>query len=75
MAASLEQAAMLQTCVPGLPVILATRFAGEWSAPALAEAGIAEIIHQPLSSVELAGALARCVSAIATESRSAAHAA
>ena len=75
MAASLEQAAMLQTCVPGLPVILATRFAGEWSAPALAEAGIAEIVHQPLSSVELAGALARCVSAGANETRSAAHAA
>jgi signal transduction histidine kinase len=70
MTACLEQAAMLQTCVPGLPVILATRFAGEWGAPALAEAGIAEIIHQPLSSVELAGALARCMSAISGESRS-----
>jgi CheY-like chemotaxis protein len=70
MTACLEHAAMLQTCIPGLPVILATRYAGEWSAPALAEAGIAEIIHQPLSSVELAGALARCVSAGASESRS-----
>ena len=70
MTACLEQAAMLQTCAPGLPVILATRSAGEWVAPALAEAGIAEIIHQPLSSVELAGALARSVSAIAGELRS-----
>jgi hypothetical protein len=59
----------LQTCIPGLPVILATRSAGEWSAPALAEAGITEIIHLPLSSVELAGALARCVSDGAGESR------
>ena len=62
MTACLEHATTLQTCIPGLPVILATRSAGEWSAPALAEAGITEIIHLPLSSVELAGALARCVS-------------
>jgi signal transduction histidine kinase len=68
MKACLQQAAVLHTCVPGLPLILATRSAGEWSASALAEAGIGEIIHQPLSSVELASALARCVSA--TESRS-----
>jgi hypothetical protein len=69
MSACLEHAAMLQTCIPGLPVILATRSAREWSAPALAEAGITEIIHLPLSSVELAGALARCVSDRAGESR------
>ena len=62
MTACLEHATMLQTCIPGLRVILATRSAGEWSAPALAEAGITEIIHLPLSSVELASALARCVS-------------
>jgi DNA-binding NtrC family response regulator len=62
MTACLEHATTLQKWIPGLPVILATRFAGEWSAPALAEAGITEIIHLPLSSVELAGALARCVS-------------
>lgn len=59
MAAALEHAATLQTCSPGLPVILATASTREWNAPALAEAGIAEIIHQPLSSVELASALAR----------------
>jgi signal transduction histidine kinase/CheY-like chemotaxis protein len=68
--ACLEQAAMLQTCAPGLPLILATRSAGEWSASELAEAGIAEIIHQPFSSVELASALYRCVSAGAAESHS-----
>jgi len=59
MGAVLEHAATLQTCSPGLPVILAAPSTREWSAPALADAGIAEIIHQPLSSVELAGALAR----------------
>ena len=59
MAAALEHAATLQACVPGLPVILATPSTQQWHAPALAEAGIAEIIHQPLSSVELASALAR----------------
>jgi len=69
MTACLEHATMLQTCIPGLRVILATRSAGEWSAPALAEAGITEIIHLPVSSVELAGALARCVSGGAGESR------
>ena len=49
MAAALEHAATLQACVPGLPVILATPSTRQWHAPALAEAGIAEIIHQPLS--------------------------
>jgi signal transduction histidine kinase len=59
MAAALEHAAALQACSPGLPVILAIPCTRQWHAPALAEAGIAEIIHQPLSSVELASALAR----------------
>ena len=65
MAAALEYAATLQTCSPGLPVILATPSTREWNAPALAEAGIAEIVHQPLSSVELAGALARSLQSAA----------
>ena len=64
MAAALEHAATLQTCSPGLPVILATPSTREWNAPALAEAGIAEIIRQPLSSVELASALARSLNGV-----------
>jgi CheY-like chemotaxis protein len=64
MAAALEHAATLQECVPGLPVILATPSTRQWHAPALAEAGIAEIIHQPLSSVELASALARSLESV-----------
>ena len=59
MGAALEHAATLQRCSPGLPVILATPSTREWNVPALAEAGIAEIIRQPLSSVELASALSR----------------
>jgi CheY-like chemotaxis protein len=70
MTAALEYAATLQTCSPGLPVILAAPSTREWNAPALAEAGIAEIIHQPLSSVELAGALARCMASVDTAARS-----
>jgi signal transduction histidine kinase/CheY-like chemotaxis protein len=65
MAAALEHAATLQTFSPGLPVILATPSTREWNAPALAEAGIAEIIHQPLSSAELASALARSLHTVA----------
>jgi signal transduction histidine kinase len=61
MSAALEHAATLQACIPGLPVILATPSTREWNAQAFATAGIAEIVHQPLSSVELAGALARCI--------------
>jgi signal transduction histidine kinase/CheY-like chemotaxis protein len=46
-----------------LPIILATASAGDFSAQVLADAGISELIHHQLSSVELAGALMRCVAA------------
>ena len=69
MTAALEHAAALRACSPGLPVILATPSTREWNAPALAEAGVAEIIHQPFSSAELASALARCMAAADTAAR------
>lgn len=51
----------LRERAPQLPVVLATSAPADFAAPALAEAGITEIIHQPLNSAELAGALGRCM--------------
>jgi hypothetical protein len=58
----LAQAARLREKAPHLPILLATSAPGDFAAPALAEAGVSEIIRQPLNSAELAGALARCLS-------------
>jgi CheY-like chemotaxis protein len=55
------QAAALRESVPRLPLIVATPSAREITAPFLAGAGISEIIRQPLTSGELAGALASCL--------------
>ena len=60
--AALEHAALLRDSAPALPMILAATSAREFGAPALARAGILEVIRQPLMSAELAGALARCIS-------------
>jgi signal transduction histidine kinase len=60
--AALEHAALLRETTPGLPMILAAASAREFGAPALAGVGILEVIRQPLMSVELAGALTRCLS-------------
>jgi signal transduction histidine kinase len=60
--AALEHAALLREIVPTLPMILAAASAREFGAPALARAGISEVIRQPLMSAELAGALTRCLS-------------
>jgi DNA-binding NtrC family response regulator len=59
--AALEHAALLRETAPSLPMILAVASAREFGAPALAEAGILEVIRQPLASAELAGALTRCL--------------
>jgi CheY-like chemotaxis protein len=58
---ALELAASLRETA--LPIILATVSAADFNAQALANAGISELIHHPLSSVEVAGALMRCVAA------------
>jgi CheY-like chemotaxis protein len=54
-------AALLRETAPSLPMILAVASAREFGAPALAAAGILEVIRQPLASSELAGALTRCL--------------
>lgn len=61
--AALEHAALLREIAPTLPMILAAASAREFGAPALARAGISEVVRQPLMSAELAGALTRCLSA------------
>jgi signal transduction histidine kinase/CheY-like chemotaxis protein len=61
--AALEHAELLREAAPTLPMILAAASAREFGAPALAGVGIVEVIRQPLMSAELAGALARCLSA------------
>jgi signal transduction histidine kinase/CheY-like chemotaxis protein len=67
--AALEHAAHLRETAPTLPMILAVASAREFGAPALAQAGILEVIRLPLGSAELAGALARCLSAPDSASR------
>ena len=60
----------LRKLAPHLPVVLATSAPADFAAPALAEAGVAAIIGQPLNSAELAGALGRCI----TQRRASLHA-
>jgi signal transduction histidine kinase len=66
--AALEHAELLREAAPALPMILAAASAREFGAPALAGAGILEVIRQPLMSAELAAALARCLSVPDSES-------
>lgn len=54
----LDLAGELRGTAPDLPLILATASASDFGAPSLAGAGIATIIRQPLTSGELADALA-----------------
>jgi signal transduction histidine kinase/CheY-like chemotaxis protein len=67
--AALVHAAHLRETAPTLPMILAVASAREFGAPALAQAGILEVIRLPLVSAELAGALARCLSVPDSASR------
>jgi CheY-like chemotaxis protein len=47
--------------VPDVPILLATASADDVGVDALVAAGIAEVVHGPLVSAELASALARCL--------------
>jgi len=60
---ALDVAAALHDIAPNLPIILATPSARDLDAPMLAASGISEVVHHPLMSVELAGALSRCLAA------------
>jgi signal transduction histidine kinase len=60
-AAALDFAVALHDVVPALPIILATASARDLDAPLLVNSGISEIVHHPLTSAELVGALSRCL--------------
>jgi signal transduction histidine kinase len=58
---ALDFAVSLHDIAPTLPIILTTPSATDLGAPLLAASGITELVHHPLTSMELAGALSRCL--------------
>jgi signal transduction histidine kinase len=64
-ASALDFATALHEIVPALPIILATPSARDLGTPLLVSSGISEIVHHPLTSAELVGALSRCLAASA----------
>jgi signal transduction histidine kinase len=58
---ALDFATTLRELAPDLPIILAAPSARDLDAPLLAASGISEVVHHPLTSAELAGALSRCL--------------
>jgi signal transduction histidine kinase len=58
---NLAIASGLRTILADRPILLATDAAAEIRVDALADAGIAEIVREPLVSAELAATLARCL--------------
>jgi signal transduction histidine kinase len=56
---ALDFATTLRELAPNLPIILATPSARDLDAPLLAASGVSEVVHHPLTSAELAGALSR----------------
>jgi signal transduction histidine kinase len=58
---AIEGAAILHEAAPDLPIILATGSARSVDAPALAAAGVTDVVHYPLVTTELAGAMAQCL--------------
>ena len=63
---ALDFATALRDLAPDLPIFLATPSARDLDAPLLAASGISEVVHHPLTSAELAGALSRCLAAPVT---------
>jgi CheY-like chemotaxis protein len=58
---ALDFATKLRELVPNLPIILATTSTRDLEAPLLAASGVSEVVHHPLTSADLAGALSRCL--------------
>jgi signal transduction histidine kinase len=58
---ALDLAAALHDIAPSLPIILVTPSARDLDAPILVTSGISEVVHDPVASGELAGALSRCL--------------
>jgi len=60
---ALDLATAVHEIVPDVPILWATASADQIGADPLMAAGIAEIVHRPLVSDELASAMARCLTA------------
>src|SRR5262249_52700968 len=58
--ASLEIAAALHEAAPHLPIVLATKSSEEIGADRLVGAGIADVVHWPITAAEVAAALNHC---------------
>jgi signal transduction histidine kinase len=58
---ALDFATTLRELAPNLPIVLATTSARDLDAQLLAVSGVSEVVHHPLTSSELAGALSRCL--------------
>jgi signal transduction histidine kinase/CheY-like chemotaxis protein len=67
---ALDFATALRDLAPNLPIILATPSARDLDAPLLAASGVSEVVHHPLISAELSGALSRCLAAPVAPQRS-----
>jgi signal transduction histidine kinase/ActR/RegA family two-component response regulator len=60
----LEFATVLRALAPDLPVVFATCSADHVVADSLVAAGVSEIVHRPLNSVEIASVLMRCLALV-----------
>ncbi|GLR89125.1 two-component system VirA-like sensor kinase [Bradyrhizobium iriomotense] len=58
---AIDFATKLRELAPNLPIMLATSSTRDLEAPLLAASGISEVVHHPLTSADLAGALSRCL--------------
>jgi CheY-like chemotaxis protein len=58
---AIDFARKLRELAPKLPIILATSSTRNLEAPQLAASGVSEVVHHPLTSADLAGALSRCL--------------
>jgi CheY-like chemotaxis protein len=63
-ASALDLASALHRTIPDVPILLATASADEITADTLLAAGVSAVVHLPLISVEIVGALARCLGAL-----------
>ncbi|MDB5395917.1 MAG: integral rane sensor hybrid histidine kinase [Rhodospirillales bacterium] len=68
-ARALDLAAALNRLAPYLPIVLAMASAEDFDTSSLTAAGVFERVRYPLSSAELAGALARCLAVPVTQPR------
>jgi DNA-binding NtrC family response regulator len=59
----IDVAMALRQAAPELPIALAMAMADHVDTDALADAGVAEVVRNPVAAIEIASALARCLAA------------